>query len=173
MRLAVCIFVCGLLAASAHAGGQAAGRGPEVALASAETGRACVQDGGSVFRERYDPSTGARWLLEQDRFRPGGPGCWVSVAAGNRESSTVATRTSASRPGNASGCETVVIRAGDSIVVEEHSPIVDARLEAVALGSAVAGGTCRARLRIGGKVLVVVALGPGHAVFDAKKRTSQ
>ena len=42
-------------------------------------------------------------------------------------------------------------------MVEEHTAVVDARLEAVALGPAAKGGEFRARLKIGGKVVRVIA----------------
>jgi flagella basal body P-ring formation protein FlgA len=58
-----------------------------------------------------------------------------------------------------------VIRSGDRLVVEESSAVVEARLEAVALGPAAEGAEFRVRLAIGGKVVLAVALGPGHAAF--------
>jgi hypothetical protein len=56
-----------------------------------------------------------------------------------------------------------VIRAGDRLVVEEHTPVVDALLEARALNPAAQGSALEARLSIGGRVVRVVALGPGRA----------
>jgi flagella basal body P-ring formation protein FlgA len=56
-----------------------------------------------------------------------------------------------------------VIRAGESLIVEEHTSLVDARLEAVALGSALAGSAITVRLKIGGRVVRAVALAPGRA----------
>jgi hypothetical protein len=61
-----------------------------------------------------------------------------------------------------------VIRAGDRIVVEEHTDVVDAVLEAVALGPAVEQGPLDVRLRIGGRVVRVVALAPGRARLFSK-----
>jgi hypothetical protein len=49
------------------------------------------------------------------------------------------------------------------VIVEEHTSVIDARLEAVALGSAAVGAEFKARLKIGGKVLRVVALAAGRA----------
>jgi flagella basal body P-ring formation protein FlgA len=59
-----------------------------------------------------------------------------------------------------------VIRAGDELVVEENTVVVEARLEARALGSASLGNTLHARLKMGGKVVPVVALGPGRAALE-------
>jgi flagella basal body P-ring formation protein FlgA len=56
-----------------------------------------------------------------------------------------------------------VIHAGEALVLEEHTEVADARLEAVALESAVIGAKFRARLRIGGKVVRVVAQAAGRA----------
>jgi hypothetical protein len=58
-----------------------------------------------------------------------------------------------------------MIRAGDHVRVEEHSAVVDARLEAVALGSASAGSVFNVRLAIGGKVMRAIADGPGRATL--------
>jgi flagella basal body P-ring formation protein FlgA len=58
-----------------------------------------------------------------------------------------------------------VIRAGDRLIVEENTAVVEARLEAVALGAAAPGSTFNVRLRIGGRVLRAVALGPGRAAL--------
>ncbi len=57
----------------------------------------------------------------------------------------------------------LVIHAGDALVVEEHSYVVDGRLQATALGSAAAGSEFEARLKIGGKVVLAVALEAGRA----------
>ena len=60
----------------------------------------------------------------------------------------------------------IVVRAGDRLIVEEHTARVDAALEARALASAVAGAALVVRLTLGGKVVRVVALGPGRAAFQ-------
>jgi hypothetical protein len=54
---------------------------------------------------------------------------------------------------------------GDRLIVEEDTPVASARLEALALGPASPGVEFMVRLRIGGKVMRVVALGPGRAAF--------
>ena len=56
-----------------------------------------------------------------------------------------------------------MIRTGDALLVEEHSAVVDTRLEAVALESATKGARFKARLKIGGKVVRAVAISPGRA----------
>ena len=58
-----------------------------------------------------------------------------------------------------------MIHAGDKLIVEEHTAVVEARLEAVALGPAAQGAVFKARLKIGGKVVRAVAVSAGHAVF--------
>ena len=58
------------------------------------------------------------------------------------------------------------------VIVEEHTAVVEARLEAMALGPAAVGGAFRARLRMGGKVVRAVALGPGRAVLEPERRRS-
>ena len=61
-----------------------------------------------------------------------------------------------------------VIHAGDRLIVEENSSVVEARLEAVALGPAAVGSLLQARLRIGGRVVRVVALASGRAEFQSE-----
>jgi hypothetical protein len=119
---------------------------------------------GDVIREIDDPHTGQRWLLERNGEHPGGPG--RLVPAGFRRKA----------PGGASALNTEeearlhpVIRAGDRLVVEEHTARADAALEARALASAAAGAVFDARLSIGGKVVRVVALGPGRAAFQPEQ----
>ena len=56
-----------------------------------------------------------------------------------------------------------MIRAGERLVVEENSAVAVARLEAVALASAVIGSNFEARLTIGGMVVRAQAIAPGRA----------
>ena len=59
-----------------------------------------------------------------------------------------------------------VIHAGESVQVEEHSPVLDASLQAVALSSAASGGVLRVRLRIGGRVLRARAIAAGRVAME-------
>ena len=116
----------------------------------------------NAVRVIRDPHTAMRWLLERDPGRPGGPGRMVPM--GHQEdfkSGSVAGSTLRM----ARNLPTPVIRGGDRLVVEESSALVEARLEAVAMGSAIEGAEFRLRLTIGGKILRAVALGPGRAAF--------
>jgi hypothetical protein len=114
---------------------------------------------GAVLKTVEDPSTELQWLLIEDPAHPGGPGQLVSVksGAGRAHPPRGVERVAQERP---------VIRMGDAVQVEEHSAVVDASLQAVALSSAVPGGTLRVRLRIGGRMLKTRALGPGRAVLE-------
>ncbi len=114
---------------------------------------------GSVFKEIDDQGSGLRWLLVEDPAHPGGPGRLVSL----RSDETKA------KPGkSAAGVVKTnpVIHAGDTVQVEEHSAVVDASLQAVALSSAIPGGMLRVRLRIGGRVVKARALGIGRAALE-------
>lgn len=117
---------------------------------------------GEVVREIDDLRTGAHWLLMRDASHPGGPGRLVLVdGAANR----VAQNQVEVTPSHAE--LRPVLRAGDRLIVEENTPRVEARYEAVALGSAVPGSALAVRLKIGGKVVRAVALGPGRAMLQA------
>ncbi len=119
-----------------------------------------------VVREIDDPATGQRWLLERDPAHPGGPGRLVpapgkaAVPDGNKRAGSLAPR-----PARAAVPSPLkaIIRGGDRLVVEQHTAVIEARLEAVALGPARRGATFQARLKIGGKVVRAVALAPGRA----------
>ncbi len=103
-----------------------------------------------ILREVKDPHTGETWLLLQNAVDPAGPGRMVrsgqGAAAGTRQQA-----------------ETPIIRSGDRLVVEERGAVVEAQLEATALEPAASGSALRARLKIGGRVIRVVAVAPGRA----------
>jgi hypothetical protein len=116
---------------------------------------------GEIVREIDDPHTGGRWLLTRDPVHPAGPGRLVLVARFRPEYRPIQPGVEPPRP---------VIHAGDRLVVEENTAVIEARLEAVALGPAVVGSPLDVRLKIGGKVVRAVALGPGRAAFLAEAR---
>ena len=114
---------------------------------------------GDIFREIDDPSTGDRWLLLPDSKHPGGPG--LLLRAGSDQAHSNPVRLGTAKPGVAAPAP--VIRAGDRIVVEENTPLVASRLEAVAMGPALVGAALSVRLRMGGRVLRAVAVASGRA----------
>jgi len=171
MKPAVGVLLGVVLAASVPpALGQAAGMGPAFTIRIAETIPSAGQTSGAIFREIDDPSTGDRWLLERDAFHPEGPGRWLLVAA-RRTSRQLSPRRDGASPGASETAyrQLPVIRPGDELIAEEHTAVVDARLEAVALGAAASGAEFPARLKIGGKVVALVAVAPGRAAFAAQK----
>lgn len=124
-----------------------------------------------LLREIDDARNGDRWLLLSDPQHPGGPARLVLATrfAGRAASGPtaaaapeVASALAAGRPLSAP-----MIRAGDPVVVEENSSLIEARLEAVALAPAQAGSLFNARLRLGGRVVRATALSPGHARLEA------
>ncbi len=125
------------------------------------------QPGGELVREIDDPNNGDRWLLFRENENPGGPGRLVRVETGYAGRYFVARAAQPANPVLAPGQEgpPPVIRAGETLIVEENTPVVEAHLEAVALGPATVGSRLQVRLKIGGKVLPAVALGPGRAAF--------
>ena len=117
---------------------------------------------GHALREIDDRHTGIRWLLTQDPGHPAGPGRLVPGQASSFAGSQLTSAPSARL--------LPAILTGDRLIVEESTARVDARLEAVALGSAQVGSHFNVRLLIGGKVVRVVALGPGRAALVPQTR---
>lgn len=124
-------------------------------------GTAAAQIPGTLIREIDDPSNGDRWLLERGSANPGGPGRLVRI----QRTAAASGVAQANRAGatTASSAYTPVIHTGDRLIVEENTPVVEARLAAVALTQAEAGGALRVRLEMGGNVMQAIAVGPGRA----------
>lgn len=137
---------------------------PEPLRGVAATAESLPEPDGQVLRQIEDPSTGNLWLLLRDRSRPAGPGRLVLA----RQRSNTQRAISGGPAEPLSAGERPVIHTGDALTVEEHTAVVDARLEAVALEPAVKGAHFKARLKIGGKVVRVVAVSPGRADFAAE-----
>ncbi len=129
--------------------------------------RAAAGPSGEVVREIDDPHTGDQWMLTRDPVHPEGPGRLVLVAGPGMRLASAGTRDetqpAASAPNRTA--HQPVIHAGDTLIVEEHTAVVEARLEAMALGPAVQGAVFKARLKIGGKVVRAIAVSAGRAVF--------
>jgi len=132
------------------------GAGLPILVSAARTGSPATA--GEIVREIDDPHTGARWLLMRNTEHPGGPGILELVEEGRGSlfegQIGAGTIPKEFRP---------MIRAGERLVVEENSAVAVARLEAVALASAVIGSNFEARLTIGGMVVRAQAIAPGRA----------
>ena len=119
--------------------------------------------GGDLVREIDDPHTGDRWLLIRNDANPGGPGRFTLITAGQTPAGGGLARPV--QPMTPVHFQPV-IRSGDRLIVEEHTAVADARLQARALNSAALGSVFTVRLAIGGRVVRVVALGPGRAALQ-------
>jgi len=125
-------------------------------LSSPASGSGLQVPAGDVVREIDDPSNGDRWLLVPNSRHPAGPGLLLLASTVKLLRHQTAAVADLAVP---------VVRTGDRVVVEENTPIVEARLEAVAMSPAMAGAPFNARLSIGGRVIRAVASGPGRAIF--------
>ena len=145
------------------AGNAQAAAGASQSFAEKQTVVSAGNFSGEVLREIDDPATGDLWLLVRDPARPAGPGRLLLVRHGTRLTAGAGGKTLTP----ARVVAQPIVRAGGQVLVEEHTPVVEARLEAVALEPAVQGAAFRARLTIGGTVVRVTAVSPGHAVLSA------
>lgn len=149
-RWVCCIAtIATLIPATAQTRGAARG----TAASTVEPGSAGVE------KEIDDPNSGLRWVVVEDPAHPGGPGRLVLSGKGGAQNPLRPNRVKAAKM-------SPVIHAGDAVQVQEHSAVVDASLQAVALGSAGSGCIFRVRLRIGGRVLKVRALAAGRAELE-------
>jgi|SRR5580658_1318847 hypothetical protein len=125
---------------------------------------------GDIVREIDDPRNGDRWLLMRDESHPAGPGLLklVSAVGGGRIDPGQASQARQTTP--AADAPPPVIRAGDRVVVEENTAVVEAHFEAVAMNPAWAGSAFNVRLSMGGRVVRAVASGPGRAIFQEETR---
>jgi len=153
-------MACAQSPAAPHRGAQALLSSGGLNAASAATGGPAD---GQVLREIDDPHTGDRWLLMRNDQVPGGPGRLV-LAASRQKAAAPAPLRAAKQTRDARLLP--IIRAGDRLIVEEHTARVDAILEARALSTAALGSALDARLAIGGRVVRAVALGPGRAALQ-------
>jgi hypothetical protein len=161
--IGLCMSFVAWMAASSLACAQASdsSSGPRVMVSSSEPAAA------QVVREIDDPHTGNRWLLLRDGAHPGGPGRLVLVPkAETKHAETAADGQKSALAEVTPGEFHPIIRAGDKLIVEEHTAVIDTYLEAVALGPAVAGAVFGVRLKLGGKMMQAVALGPGRAAMQ-------
>jgi hypothetical protein len=154
---AVLLCIGGIPLCGQPGGARVAGKTGAQALIASATGSAAKE---TVLREIEDPNSGVRWLLVPDSAHPGGPGHLIAAKP---------------RPAGAQEADPVmpVIHTGDRVVVEQHSEVMDARLEAVAMGPARIGSPFQVRLRVGGKVLRAVALAPGRAALALELEARQ
>ena len=143
-------------------------------ISAAQSQTSLTQTSGQViYREIDDPSTGNKWLLLRDNTHPGGPGRLVLVAGPPGAARSAGS--AGSQPGPRSNAIALIplIHAGDRLIVEKNTAIVNERLEAVALGPGFKGSSFEVRLEIGGKVFRAVALGAGLAEFAAEAEGQQ
>jgi hypothetical protein len=157
------------------------------ALPSGTSTAAGDPSAGEVLKEIDDPQNGNRWLLTSDPSHPGGPGLLrlagtVTVTA-RRAAPALAQRPDSGQeisPQTAPHSEPAlpdavlpVIRSGDRIVLEQHTSVIDARLEAVAIGPASAGTAFSARLLMGGGMVHAIAVSSGHAVLAEEMQSEE
>lgn len=122
-----------------------------------------------AIREIADPACGVVWRLVRDMGHPDGPGRLVPVAPESEGRARDGAKTKRAWTTVPLPPQRKIIRAGDSLVVEEMTGVVEMRLSAVALMPASAGQVIEARLNAGGKRVRVIALGPGRAKLAAMR----
>lgn len=115
-----------------------------------------------AVREIDDPQTGSRWILYASVN--GGPGHLVQVPASFASPHAAPPQSVVPEP------PVPVIRGGDPVLLEEHTTVADARLQAFALSPARRGASLQVRLKLGGHIVSAIALGPGRVAFAPEER---
>ncbi len=109
-----------------------------------------------------DVVTGSRWLMISDPVHPGGPARLVRNASIPGYRPTVWARSDPARP-DIRKPEEAIVRAGDALLVEEHTTEADVVLHAVALAPAWAGQALMVQIVPGHSVVRAIAVSPGKA----------
>ena len=152
------------------------------AATAAKPGAVLVSSAAEVaaVREVDDLATGTRWLLVRDPEHPAGPGRWVrseeaspaesfattgdkAAPAIGHQSDAAAGPSAAPLAGRVTPPAAILMRGGDLVIVEQQTPVLTARLAAVALEPATLGRLFRVRLKATGARVWAIALGPGEA----------
>lgn len=123
-----------------------------------------------VIRSFEDAGTHQSWTVVQDKKQPAAPARLVGAAI-----LPTAGRASAEESGEESlqMASRLIIHSGDSLIVDEHTAIVDARLQATALGAAAQGERLRVRLKIGDRIVPAIAIEPGRAEILSPTREAR
>lgn len=147
---------------------------------------------GEIRREIADPCLGFHWRLIVDPAGQGRPGRLVlldqngTTAGGSMNGAHTVLASAASMLDSAS----VIIRAGEHVVVDQDTGVVRARLNAIALESAASGQQLRVRLIVGpglsrnglsrnveltapGPVVSALATGAGEVRWLGSSQTAQ
>src|SRR5215831_12777753 len=100
-----------------------------------------------------DPAMHRFWLWERDCNHPAAPASLAPLPTESPCAFLGAQERDKCTQLKSQGRSVPVIRAGDSLILSEHTSVSDSQLEAVALTTAGAGEAMTVRLKIGSRVL--------------------
>ena len=139
---------------------------------------------GEIRREIADPCLGLHWRLIVDPSSSGKPGRLVLLDQNGTVNGSKVDGTHMLPATATFDLASVLIRAGEHIVVDQDTGVIRARLSAVALESAVAGQRLRVRLIVGsglsrnteltapGPIVSTLATGAGEARWVSTGQTT-
>jgi hypothetical protein len=110
-----------------------------------------------------DFGTHRHWILLRNLSHPASPAMLVQKAPALSCERPSAEGSRLRSAPDARRSSFPVIRAGDHLIVSEHTRIVDADMEATALKPAAIGESLTVRLKFGSRTLSVIATAPGRA----------
>ena len=160
-------FICSVLVAGA-AGQMGAQKPPP---ASADNTLPTIrnrQAAWRVLRSFDDPGTAQQWFLLRDPSQPARPAKLIVVVHHRSDRTDRVSGRRSHSVTEGSGSDLPLVRAGDKIVLSEHSPGVESRFEATALSTASLGHVVSVRVDVWGRVLQAVVTGDARAEIQAE-----
>ena len=130
--------------------------------AVAQTPEARNADGVS-FAQSQETAPFSCWILMRDRAHPDHPGRWLTGTNCEGPKTPLAIRA------HHAGVEPqLLIQAGEHLIVEDHSPVAEARFQAIALEKAHLGESFRVRLAVvGGATVRAILISNQRAVLTS------
>jgi hypothetical protein len=123
-----------------------------------------------AIRTVEDYGTHQHWMLLQNLSRPAAPAVLIQRPLDFSCARLSLERPDLRFPSDRESLSLPVIHAGNYLIVSEHTRVLDAELEAIALRPAAIGEGLTVRLKFGGRTRNAIATAPGRATLSEEGR---
>lgn len=120
-----------------------------------------------------DATTHRLWLLKRNYKRPAAPASLVPLSTESPCAFFLTKACGECSHLKSHGQVVPVIRAGDTLILSEHTAVSDLRVEAVALSAADAGEVMTVRMKAGGRLFHALVTAPGQATLLVRAGEAQ